>query len=646
MPLLEKRDYFRPFEYDWAFRAYDLQQKMHWLPSEIPLHEDIRDWKTKLSEGERSLLTQLFRFFTQADTDIAAGYIDKYLPIFKPPEIRMMLSTFASFECFDDQSEILTSEGWKRFDSLDENELVAQYCLETKEISFAKPLKVIRQRYKGKMHHYSSKGTDLMVTPNHDLILIHPESRKVSKNKSENGKWGRNYLYPRAGLFSLDSEFSFLDALIVAIQADGCLRGLCPSAEGRNWKTVDFNLTKVRKIERLEQILNNLKIPYTKRKKTVKDNENRQVITFCVPDNLDINSIKNFDYFKLCEMGQSRAEGFINELVNWDGTMSSDVNIAFYSTNKQAIDKVQAIASISGHGASISVNRTKDYEYTLKTGQRIKANKDCFVVNITRLVKRTYPHRKEVDYDSYVYCVSVPKQNVLIRRNGKIAITGNSIHQQAYSLLLDTIGMSEGEYKRFREFQEMRDKHDFLETIVPKTNRDIALTLAVYSAFGEGLQLFSTFAVLLNFSRFNKMKGMGQIVTFSIKDEQVHIESMIKLFHEFLNENPEIWTPDLKREIIDKGRQMVDLEFSFIDLVFQDTELEGLRKEDIKTYIKYIADRRFIQLGLDTQYGQKNNPLGWLDWIINGAEFVNFFENRVSEYSKGSLTGSWDEAYS
>jgi ribonucleotide reductase beta subunit family protein with ferritin-like domain len=247
MPLLEKRAYFKPLEFPWAYEAYDLQQKMHWIPSEVPLHEDVKDWNLKLNKEEKSLLTQLFRFFTQADVDIAGGYIDKFLPIFKPPEIRMMLSAFANFE---------------------------------------------------------------------------------------------------------------------------------------------------------------------------------------------------------------------------------------------------------------------------------------------------------------------------------------AIHVQGYSLLLDTVGMPEIEYSRFLEYEDMKAKHSYLEEIQTDTPENIAKAL-----------------------------------------------------------------------IYESAQTMVDLEDKFIDLAFQEGGIQGLTSEEVKTYIRYIADRRLLQLGMKTIYKQKKNPLDWIDWITAGIDHTNFFEARSVSYSKGALTGSWDEVW-
>lgn len=328
MSLLEPRASYKPFSYPWAFQAYEAQNQMHWLPAEVPLHDDVVDWNQNLSQAEKNLLTQIFRFFTQGDIDVAAGYIDKYMPLFKPPEIRMALSSFAAME---------------------------------------------------------------------------------------------------------------------------------------------------------------------------------------------------------------------------------------------------------------------------------------------------------------------------------------ATHIHAYSLLLDTIGIPETEYEAFTQYKEMSEKHSFFDAFNPadtpkesrglEWKRELAKTLAVYSAFGEGLQLFSSFVILLNFQRFNKMKGMCQIVTWSIRDESLHVETMIKVFREFIAENPEVVDDAFKRDIYDICRKMVELEDNFIDLAFEQGGIAGLTAEEVKQYIRYVADRRLISLGLKPNYGADTNPLPWLDWVLNGVEHTNFFENRATEYAKGALTGSWAEVW-
>jgi ribonucleoside-diphosphate reductase beta chain len=314
MSLFDTRNYYKPFEYEWAFEAYDTMQKMHWLPSEVPLHEDVRDWNERLTQEEKNLISQILKFFTQGDVDIAQAYLDRYIPKFKPPEIRMMLSSFVSSE----------------------------------------------------------------------------------------------------------------------------------------------------------------------------------------------------------------------------------------------------------------------------------AN-----------------------------------------------------HAHSYSLLNDTIGETAlTNFKAFQEYEEMSNKHAYLFKSKGKGVEGLIKDIACFSAFGEGLQLFASFVMLLNFQRFGRMKGMCQIVTWSIRDETHHVESMIKLFHELIKENPQVWTEQFKAELYQTARDMVELEDKFIDLAFEMGGIRGLKPEEVKKYIRYIADRRLLQLSLKPNYKIKDNPLSWLDWVLNGVEHTNFFENRATEYNKGSMTGN------
>ena len=316
--LLEAREYYKPFNYPWAFEAYKKQQQMHWMPDEVPLQDDIKDYREKLSDGERQLIDNIFRFFTQADVDVCCGYAKHYMPTFKQPEVIMMLSAFASME---------------------------------------------------------------------------------------------------------------------------------------------------------------------------------------------------------------------------------------------------------------------------------------------------------------------------------------AVHQEAYSLLLETLGKEETIYQEFMDIQEMVEKHEYLADFNMKTPHDIAKTIAVYSGFTEGVQLFSSFAILLNYPRHNLMKGMGQIVTWSVRDETLHVESMSRLFKEFIRENPELWNDKLKYEIYCAAEKIVELEDHFIDTCFENAEIPDLKASDVKEYIRYIADRRLLGIGMKTIFNARTNPLPWLDYILNGVEHTNFFENRATEYAKASTTGNWQDIF-
>ncbi len=215
-----------------------------------------------------------------------------------------------------------------------------------------------------------------------------------------------------------------------------------------------------------------------------------------------------------------------------------------------------------------------------------------------------------------------------------------TVHIAAYALLLETIGMPETEFSAFLDYQALRDKHDYMQKFGVESDADILRTVAMFGAFTEGLQLFASFAMLMNFPRFNKMKGMGQIITWSVRDESLHCEGMIKLFHAYAKETDAL-TDSVKSDIIECCKTVVGIEDRFIDLAFEMGPVQGMTDQDIKQYIRYIADWRLGQLGLPKIYGVSEHPIPWLTAILNGVEHANFFEARATEYSKAATKGEW-----
>ncbi|QOZ23727.1 ribonucleotide-diphosphate reductase subunit beta [Bradyrhizobium sp. CCBAU 51753] len=227
-----------------------------------------------------------------------------------------------------------------------------------------------------------------------------------------------------------------------------------------------------------------------------------------------------------------------------------------------------------------------------------------------------------------------------------------TVHIDAYALLLKTLGMPKTEFEAFRGYGEMRAKADYMHEFGVDTVADVARTLAMFGAFTEGMALFASFAMLLNFPRHNKMNGMGQIVSWSVRDESLHCEGIIKLFHEWNCETGAV-TRSVRDDIVDVAKTMVKLEENFVDLAFGLGRIEGMRPEQIHAYVRYVADWRLTQLRIAPVFGffeakeggfaqRKAHPLPWLVEILNGVEHANFFEQRATEYSKAASRGSWD----
>ena len=274
-----------------------------------------------------------------------------------------------------------------------------------------------------------------------------------------------------------------------------------------------------------------------------------------------------------------------------------------------------------------------------KTNKVTPVEKD-YITNILRLFTQSDVAVGQNYYDQFIPKF---KNNEIRNMLGSFA-NREGVHQRAYALLNDTLGLPDSEYHAFLEYKEMTDKIEFMQKADTTTQRGLALALAK-SVFNEGVALFASFVMLLNFQRVGKMKGMGKVVEWSIRDESMHVEGNSKLFKAFVAEHPKLVDNEFKKEIYVMAKNVVKLEDKFIQLAYAMGEIEGLTMEEVKTYIRYITDRRLLQLGLKTNFKVKNNPLPWLEWILNGADHTNFFENRVTEYEVAGLTGSWDSAY-
>lgn len=225
-----------------------------------------------------------------------------------------------------------------------------------------------------------------------------------------------------------------------------------------------------------------------------------------------------------------------------------------------------------------------------------------------------------------------------------------TIHTHAYAHLNETLGIED--YDAFLAEPTAKAKIDRLinqrtSILGQDVKEGIAKSLAIFSAFTEGVSLFSSFAVLLNFSRYNKLKGVGQIISWSIRDESLHSQAGCWLFRKFIEENPEIWTDEFKRDIYQAARDTVALEDAFIDKVFESGEVEGLDPKDLKAFIRNRANQKLGEIGLKKNWKNVDEDalkrMEWFDFLSVGVEHTDFFSQRVTSYSKGAT--NFDDMY-
>lgn len=215
-----------------------------------------------------------------------------------------------------------------------------------------------------------------------------------------------------------------------------------------------------------------------------------------------------------------------------------------------------------------------------------------------------------------------------------------SIHAVSYAYLNQSLGLED--FDAFLHEPTAKAKIDRLIGTKGKTKEEIARSLAIFSAFNEGVNLFSSFAILLNFSRFNKLKGIGQIIAYSIRDEALHSEAGCWLFRVLISEFPEIWTDQLKHEIYDAARLTVELEDAFIEKAFSVGSVEGITESDMKNFIRHRANTKLEDLGLKKNWKNIDKEgiqkMEWFDVLsANKASMQDFFAGEVSDYAKGNI---------
>lgn len=231
-----------------------------------------------------------------------------------------------------------------------------------------------------------------------------------------------------------------------------------------------------------------------------------------------------------------------------------------------------------------------------------------------------------------------PKPEIQMMANTFSAM--ESVHIVGYSYLNDSLGLDD--YEAFLADSTAVDKLDRLKTVKGNSKKEIAKSLAIFSAFTEGVNLFSSFAILMNLSRFNLLKGVKNIVEWSIRDESLHSEAGCWLFNQLISENPEIWTDELKNELYEAARITVQLEDNFIDNAFSLGVVRGLDPRDLKQFIRKKANEKLNEIGLKNNWKNIDDDavkrMDWFENLSGGVNFTDFFSTKVTDYSKSNIT--------
>ncbi len=228
-----------------------------------------------------------------------------------------------------------------------------------------------------------------------------------------------------------------------------------------------------------------------------------------------------------------------------------------------------------------------------------------------------------------------------------------AIHTHAYQYIVESIGLDESEiFNAYNEVKCIRDKDQFLIPFIdtltdphfvtgtPEADQKLLKSLIVFSCIMEGLFFYVGFVQILSLGRQNKMQGAAEQYQYILRDESMHCNFGIDLVNTIKLENPHLWTPEFKREMSDLMKHAVELEYAYAEDTMPRGVL-GLNAPMFKEYLRFIANRRAQQIGLDPLFAGANNPFPWMSEVMDLRKEKNFFETRVTEYQTGGAL-NWE----
>ena len=652
--IFEKRDTIQPYEYPNLIKYANAIHESFWTPDHFTYDRDINDFKVRLNDNEKDIVKKAMLSIGVVENKVKTFWarIDMRMP---KTEIAIVGHTFAGNECYSDDTEILTEKGFKLFKDLSKDDKVAQYNLDTKEVSFVLPINYISKPFKGFMHNYEGKDSSLMITPNHEIITIHPESRKRTKHKSIEGKWSGNHRYPVSGYLNSSSKvLTPIERMLISLQADGSVMGCTPSGREAKRRDVVWSIKKEHKIKRLIEILDSTGIDYNRRTRIIDKYGEYTVVSLRLPDDIDVDSIKTFDWVDLVNLNTQYISDFLEEVSYWDANRDGE-SVAYYNCNKKAIDKLQSMAVLGGYTAYQSINRTAEQSALCVRPQGgLPLNtKTTYRLSFRKRDEKVYPKRKNVEYDGIVYCVTVPDGNILTRRRGCVSIQGNCIHQLTYEKLLSLLGL-EKEFENVVNIPCMQGRSEYLgkylQGVYSKSNKEFTKSLILFTLLVENTSLFSQFLIVASFKKHkNLMSNFNSVISATAREENLHAKFGEELIGIIRNENPEWFDEEMEKKIRRNVIKALEAEIEVLDWIFEKGELDFLPKKSIVEYLKSRFNKSLNQIGYLNEFTVDESllePTEFLDVQLTSTSSFDFFNEKSTDYSQNTAFNEediWDE---
>lgn len=638
----EKKEFYTP-EYKWALELIDQQNAVFWKFDETNIDADYHDLKHNLTPAELHGISEALKLFTTYETRIGNDYWSGVVKkVFKQPEIQMLAITNAYFECLTPDTEVLTSEGWKHIPEVTKELLVAQYDINSGEISFTNPKELVSNFRDEELIEFSGKRISQFVTKNHRMPTIgaQPHNRGIREFiLADDMKSNGSYNIPLTGIKTSGiSEFTALDKLKIATQADGKVLGMSDeryTGEFSNCQPIKFHFKKDRKKNRMVEILQELQFEYTVSTINGVSDDGYEWFYVKVPMEHDVKSWKTFDWVDLASYSNTWFYAFIQELRHWDGQHNSK-SIRYVNTVLSAHEKIQMMATLCGLVATIE--------------HRVDHKRDRQLIYCTHISYKGHTTTRDMPiikqhYTGNVYCLVVDTGAFVVRRNGKVSITGNCVHARAYNEINKCMGLDTEEfYTSYKHDEVLAERIKFIEDscIIPKDYNalDVLKSLGTF-LFIEGAVLYSSFAFIKHFSSNGKnyLKNMNAAIDYSIRDEGFfHVTSGEYLF-KTLKDQADLTADELNelnQHLQMIGRKTYEHEEKIMEKLFSGGKILGITVGQMKTFIKSRINECLHCLENDPIYEKESyNKIGeWFYNNISGMKQTDFFNRKGSSYSR------------
>lgn len=665
-------------------KLIEKQLSFFWRPEEIDVSKDRMDFN-KLSDSEKHIFLSNLKYQTLLDSIQGRSPNVVLLPLVSIPELETWIETWAFFECLAEGTEVLTQDGWKDLSETTTDDQTLVYDLNTSHTWFENPKRVVEYDYEGEMIHFCSsnpKQFQQLVTPNHRMPVIHRKSKKHHNQISkfvyaDDLDYKAHHLAPISGYTQSNGErestLSSLDKLRIAIQADGHIP---KRYTGSHVGTVPviFEFSKPTKITRLLKLLELLEITYTQYTVPTPVDKPNVLIKTGFRINLPIeyltSDLKKLDsWVALTDKSYNWCLMFLDELSRWDSsikdTTRDGLSFEYITTDKSNADVVQAVTTMCGYTA----------RHIVRSDDRKESYKDVHTVYITnRSTKDGQSINKErVPYKGKVRCLEVSTGAFLIRYNGVVSVTGNTIHSRSYTHIIrnilndpsevfDDIVVNKEILKRAEDIAVYYDdlyhasqKYAVLGAQSGYTLRDLKKKLylcMVAVNVLEGIRFYVSFACSFAFAERKLMEGNAKIIKLIARDEAVHLTSTQHIINIFTKGQDDPEMQDIHYECFTEAfeifQKAAEQEKEWAKYLFKDGSIIGLNENILCSYIEYVTNERSRAVGLPEIFkGKTTNPIPWIsNWLSSDNVQVAPQETEISSYLVGQIDSNLgDDAF-